>query len=340
VAAYAFFPPFIPEAFTSPGPSTSYFDKQNKPLRRPDVRAKPDLAAMDGANTTFFVSDAAQDADTFPNFFGTSAAAPHAASVGALTLQAAGGPGSLSPKQLRRTLQHTTFKHDLDPNSSAGIARQGRHFVVVSATADGNTISQFDANVFTVAYFGPGSLSRITLRPRAGNPTETPVPGIIFDTRTAGGAGQPFVLGTLGGLSPADITPIFAVPSAPPAAAGQFDELTVNIAPGAMTAGKFFRFGVDRDEADAFGPGGAAGGNSADLLGQGVLIPEGTVAAGGATFEAVLGDGTKLAGILQNQIGRGYAVQDGFGFINAERAVAEAREHRDDDDDEEGDHGD
>ncbi len=337
VAAYAFYPPFIPEAFTSPGPSTIYFDRHNNPLRRPDQRLKPDLAAMDGANNTFFGSDASQDDDTFPNFFGTSAAAPHAAGVAALTLQAAGGPGHLKPKSLRRLLQHTTFPHDLDPNFSAGIARNGRNWVTVSANADQNSISQFDPNVFTVGYFGPGSLASITLKPITGNQTETPTKGIVFDTRTAGGVGQPFVLGTLGGLTPADITSSFSLPADPPAAAGQFKELTVTIAPGAMTSGGFFRFGVDRDEADGFGPvNGAAGGNGADLLGRGVLLPEGTVTGGGATFEAVLTDGTRLTGTIKNQIGRGYSVQDGFGFINAERAVAEALEHRHGDDDEHG----
>jgi hypothetical protein len=337
VAAYAFYPPFIPEGFTSPGPSTIYFDKHSNPLRRPEQRLKPDLAAMDGANTTFFSSDVSQDDDTFPNFFGTSAAAPHAAAVAALTLQAAGGPGHLKPKSLRRLLQRTTFPHDLDPNFSAGIARNGRHWVTVSANADQNTISQFDPNVFTVGYFGPGSLASVTLKPITGNQTETPTKGIVFDKRTALGAGQPFVLGTLGGLTPADITSSFSVPADPPAAAGQFKELSVTIAPGAMTSGEFFRFGVDRDEADAFGSSGAVRGKGADLLGQGVLRPEGTVTGGGATFDAVLTDGTRLTGTIKNQIGRGYSVQDGFGFINAQRAVAEALERRDDDDDEHGD---
>ncbi|MGK7390505.1 MAG: S8 family serine peptidase [Candidatus Cyclobacteriaceae bacterium M2_1C_046] len=50
--------------------------------------AKPDFIAADGANTSSFGSDINYDADSYPNFFGSSAAAPHAAGVMALVLEA------------------------------------------------------------------------------------------------------------------------------------------------------------------------------------------------------------------------------------------------------------
>ncbi len=77
---------------------------------------------MDGANTTFFSVDSIVDPDTFPNFFGTSAAAPHAASIAALVLEAAGGPGSVKPEKMRKVLQDSALRHDLDPFFSSGFA--------------------------------------------------------------------------------------------------------------------------------------------------------------------------------------------------------------------------
>ena len=68
---------------------------------QPQIRRKPEIAATDGGNTTFFVADASRDDDDLPNFFGTSAAAPHAAAIAALVLQARGGPGSVSPTAMR-----------------------------------------------------------------------------------------------------------------------------------------------------------------------------------------------------------------------------------------------
>ena len=59
-------------------------------LASPLARMKPDISAPDGANTSTFYpgGDRSGDADSYPNFFGTSAAAPHAAAVAALVMQA------------------------------------------------------------------------------------------------------------------------------------------------------------------------------------------------------------------------------------------------------------
>lgn len=324
VAAYAFFAPFVPEAFTSPGPSTIYFDKDNKRFKHPEIRLKPDMAAMDGANTTFFVSDSSVDPDTFPNFFGTSAAAPHAAAVAALVLDAAGGPGSVTPRKIRQILQDSAFRHDLDPYMSQGFALTLGNALAISAQADPNAISQFDPNVFTLTHIGFRSLSAFHLNGSNGNPTQTPK-GIVFDERTtpAPAPGQPFVIGNrTAGLDPADITASFSLPADPPGLPGQWKQLDLAFAAGSFRGGDRLAFGMDRDEADAAGPVSAAvGGNSADLLGDGVLIPSGASASGGASFFGTFQGGAPFRGRFFNLIGKGYSQLDGFGFVNAEAAV-------------------
>src|SRR5678815_5434165 len=78
----------------------------------PLVRIKPGFTGPDGGNTTFFVADIAaripgsNEPDGFPNFFGTSASAPHVAAIGALMLDqrardVAAGKHFIGPKQLR-----------------------------------------------------------------------------------------------------------------------------------------------------------------------------------------------------------------------------------------------
>ncbi len=329
VAAYPFFAPFVPEAFTSPGPSTIYFDKNSRRLRHAEFRQKPDLAAMDGANTTFFAADSAVDADTFPNFFGTSAAAPHAAAIAALVLDAAGGPGSVRPKKMREILQDSAFAHDLDPYFSWGFGISRGNFLAINASADPNAFSQFDPNVFTVTHFGKHALANLSVNGTGANPTNSPG-GIVFDQRAAPlpAPGQPFVVGRTSGLNPLDALGTFSLPADAPGLAGQWKQLDISFLPGTFGSGDLLSFGVDRDETDVAGPGGAAGGNSADLLGGGVLIPSGTFVPGGASFFGKFEGGFPFRGEFYNLLGRGYSQLDGYGFINAEAAVKAVQKKR------------
>ena len=59
---------------------------------------KPDVAAADGVTTSL---------EEFTPFFGTSAAAPHAAAVAALLIEATGGPGVLKNTQIADLLRAT-----------------------------------------------------------------------------------------------------------------------------------------------------------------------------------------------------------------------------------------
>jgi subtilisin family serine protease len=70
----------------------------------PVTRFKPDFSAPDGVNTASFGIDSPYDEDSFQNFFGTSAAAPHAAAVAALLRQA---HPTLSPPALLEALRAT-----------------------------------------------------------------------------------------------------------------------------------------------------------------------------------------------------------------------------------------
>jgi hypothetical protein len=79
--------PILSQPYSSLGLHTYLFDSSGNRLLEPLVMQKPDISAIDGVNTSFFGNDTVRDADTLPNFFGTSAAAPNAAAVAALMKQ-------------------------------------------------------------------------------------------------------------------------------------------------------------------------------------------------------------------------------------------------------------
>ena len=110
VGAAAFYRQTSPENFSSTGPATILFNADGTRKAAAEVRAKPDILSTDGADTSFFGSDV--DGNGFYNFFGTSAAAPHAAAVAALMRQAFPG---YTPAQI-----YAQMKATADPTVGSG----------------------------------------------------------------------------------------------------------------------------------------------------------------------------------------------------------------------------
>lgn len=125
------------EAYSSAGGAPILFDINGKRLATAVVRQKPDFVGPDGVNDTFLgftlASDSppypsngllstsiteCQNKPSYPNFFGTSAATPHAAAIAALMLQA--NPAA-TPTQIYSALDKSALAMGSPtPNFSAG----------------------------------------------------------------------------------------------------------------------------------------------------------------------------------------------------------------------------
>ena len=337
VAAFDPFRSYLPEFFTSPGGKQKiYFDSAGDPfdaLGTPKVRQVPQIASADGVNTTFFGFDSRLDTDTnFRNFFGTSAAAPHAAAIAALMLDNAGGPKSLTPAAVQAKMQRSTFVHDLDPNVSVGkvgtftITARGAQ----NSEGDSAPGSMANSRFFDVQYTGATPIRKITFYGETASPTartDAGVGGIVFDPRPLGTAprfdnGFPFTIGSVsGGLTKASVSASFSVPVAATATQKSFRHMTITFSGNGLNAGERLQFGVDRDiysPAPNFFPDE---GNGADELGGAFDYASNVVKANGMKFVATRTDGTTFTGFFKNSLGKTWSPLDGFGVVNAQTAV-------------------
>ncbi len=274
------------ETFNSTGGSLPYyFNSQGQRLSTPELRLKPDFSAADGVDTTFFPTGTGQDYDNdgYPNFFGTSAAAPNAAAFAALLLEAAGGPSTLTSAQIHSHLQQSTLAHDLDPAFAQATASNGATSIQLTASGDDSNSSSSSPNFFTATFSGqPGqTLSQLTI-----DLTNT---SLVFDSNATNGF--PFTVGN----NPGNIVVSSSVSA---------DQRVLTLSFGGnFTPGQSISFGIDRDLA-----GISAGGNSADFL-------------AGASVVATTNTGQTLYGAFANILGSGFSPSEGYGLIDAESAV-------------------
>jgi hypothetical protein len=124
------------ETYSSEGGAPILFDVTGTRLATPVVRQKPDFVGPDGVNDTFLgftlasqgitgsngllttTITACQNHPSYPNFFGTSAATPHAAGIAALMLQA---DPTATPTQIYQALRASALSMGApSPNQQSG----------------------------------------------------------------------------------------------------------------------------------------------------------------------------------------------------------------------------
>ncbi len=298
LASDATYTPIL-EAYSSNGPVMIYFDSAGNRLSTPITRKQPLLATVDGVSTTFFPpttgttapgpsnpSSADSDGDGYPNFFGTSAAAPHAAGCAALIINAATANGlTVTPADIKTLMTSTTQgQNDQDPTVSNATAGN-----TTFSAQDRGTYS--DSHAFTITYNGA---------------TGTTLNTLVFDLSTLplGGefitASYPVTTGAAtsgtGGTAPAIASSTVT--------GGSTSNQTLTLTLSNFTPGSTLSFGVCQTV-------GVSGGQyyiHGDQL-------------AGATITATDSTGTAASGTLANTYSKKWSPKTGFGLVDVNAAI-------------------
>ena len=316
----------IVEQFSSNGPAVIYFDAAGNRLATPVVRKQPLLSATNGVSTSFFPPESVTsgttppaapgpnhpspydfNGDFYPNFFGTSAAAPSGAGVAAALLGVAKQNNiTLTPADVRSLLVSTTQgNEDQTPNYTVGTAGP------VTITASG--YARTDNNGYTVAYNGAAgtTLSSITI--------DLSTIGVHFDSTTAiptdastTATGTGVVVSAFNGVTtpagfPAPSVASYTLGTGSGGTANSL--LTVNFTN--FNPGATLKFGIGRrnDVVNIFA-------QLAEVLGGQ------TPAAPGALVGATDSTGAASTGRFVNTFKQKWNYKEGYGLINAQAAVA------------------
>jgi Subtilase family len=159
--------PAVLESFSSQGGAPILFNTSGVRLATPVIRQKPDFTGPDGVNSTFLGFTLAtggitgsngllnttisqcQNLPSYPNFFGTSAATPHAAAIAALMFQA---NSAVTPTGIYTALRDSALPMGATTpnfNSGYGFIQADSAFVVPTLVLAATSISLGSSTTLT-----------------------------------------------------------------------------------------------------------------------------------------------------------------------------------------------